>query len=575
MNSRDIRFATPKIPRGQQVLFPQCLDEVIGQDAPVRAFAALLERVDWSAWEQSYTGIGQPPIHPYYLAGTLLWGLLHKIQSSRILERAARKDLDFIWLLEGFTPDHTTLAKFRTGNAEAIKGLQDHFARTLVERRDNALLRLIVDGTRLRADSGRQGARTAQTIEFIIGELERRMQAMSRGDACDEVAAETAWIEGLEEPVPENPVPANPDIARLERKLAKYQKALEVARQRDVQARAHNGEKARPTRVPVTDPDSQVLPNKEGGYGPNYTPVATTEAQTGAIIHSDVLSGSQEADAVLPAVTAAEQLTGEKVDAVLADGNFAAGPVLDELEKNGTAAYMPTRSASPPDNPALRPDPAAPVPEELRAKLPRTGDCFARSAFVYDAGEDAYFCPMGERLDPYKRGKSKDGSQCTYYRTAACTGCPLAAQCIKGKGARSITRDQYENLREAADQRMATPEGKAVYKQRSPGIEGVFAIIKAILGIRRFSVRGLAKVRTEWSWICSAYNLKKLLAWEASAASNGTGNGIRPQNPRVNQDLRHMQLLYNVMYIVVRTQSVDRCQQSTRRPQYVPYAYAA
>lgn len=528
MSIRDIRFATPKMPRGQHVLFPQRLDEVIAGDAPVRALVALLEDVDWYEWERAYAGSGQPGIHPRYLAGAILWGLLNKMRSSRVLERASHKDLDFIWLLEGFTPDHSTFAEFRTKHAEAIKGLQVHFARALVERREKALLHLIIDGTRIRADSGRQGARTAETIEYIIGELERRMEALKRGDAEAEQAAQTAYLEGLARPEDEKEKLAeiNEEIARLEAKRAKYQKALGVAQERDEQARKHNGKKARPARVPVTDPESQMLPNKEGGFGPNYTPTATVESQTGAIVHADVLADSDEAGAVMPAVAAAEALTGEKVGAVLADSNFAAGPVLEALAENGTEAYMPTRSASPADNPALRPDPSIPVAEEDRGRLPRTGGQFARSAFVYDAEADAYYCPKGEKLDPYKRGTSKSGARCTYYTTRACAGCPMAGECIKGKGAsRSISRDEYEERREEADRRMATPEGKAIYKQRSPGIEGVFAVIKANMGIRRFTVRGIAKVRAEWNWICAAYNLKKLLAMEARSACGAPGNG--------------------------------------------------
>lgn len=552
MSKRDMRFATPKMPRGQHVLFPQRLDEVIAGDAPVRVLVALLEEVDWSAWEKAYTGKGQPPIHPRYLAGAILWGLLNRMRSSRVLERASHKDLDFIWLLEGFTPDHSTFAEFRTRHAEAIKALQAHFARALVNRREEALLHLIIDGTRLRADSGRQGARTAQTIEYLIEELDRRMEALKQGDAETEQPAQTAEVDGLAPPEDEKATLAalNKEIARLEAKRAKYQKALDIAQERDEQARKHNGKNAKPARVPVTDPESQMLPNKEGGFGPNYTPTATVESQTGAIVHADVLVNSDEAGAVMPAVAAAEALTGEKVGAVLADSNFAAGPVLEALAENGTEAYMPTRSASKSGNPAPRPDPSVPVAEEDRSRLPRTGGQFSRSAFVYDAQADAYYCPMGEKLDPYKHGTSKNGAQSTYYTTTACANCPLASECIKGKGgARSITRDEHENLREAADQRMATPEGKEIYKQRSPGIEGVFGVVKGNMGIRRFTLRGLQKVRTEWNWICSAYNLKKLLAMEARSASGGPGNGNIPRTSGKMHGTGHKRLPFWAIYV--------------------------
>ena len=156
MGIKDIRFAAPKAPRGQLVLFARCLDELVAADAPVRTRAALLEEVDWTPWEQAYAGWGQPPIHPRYLAGAILFGLMHQVRSTRNLERAACKDVDFIWLSEGFTPDHSTFAQFRLRHAQAIKELHAHLAKALVMRQERAVLQLIIDGTRLRADSDRQ-----------------------------------------------------------------------------------------------------------------------------------------------------------------------------------------------------------------------------------------------------------------------------------------------------------------------------------------------------------------------------------------------------------------------------------
>ncbi len=420
MGTQDLRFASPKAPRGQLVLFPQFLDQLLGAHEPVRAFAALLEQVDWSAWEEQYTGYGQPPIHPRYLAGAILLGLLYKIRSTRELEKAACKHLDFIWLLEGFTPDHSTFAKFRKRHTGAIKELHRHFAKTLVMKRYKALLQLIVDGTRMLADSDRGGARKAETIEMIIRELDSRMEELKQND--EQLETQTQHFDGMEpqQDKGEKLARINKQIAQLQKQHAKYQKALGIAHKRDALAKKRNGKKAKPVRVPVTDPESQILPNKEGGYAPNYTPVATVESQTGAIVHADVVSGSDEASAVLPAVRAAQALTGQKPDAVLADTNFSSGEVLHELDAEGIEAYMPTRSSSPPDNPALRPDPCTPVPDKDRKRLPKHAGQFARTAFVYDMMADLYHCPMGHPLTPYKQGKNKGGVRCNYYRCHAC-----------------------------------------------------------------------------------------------------------------------------------------------------------
>jgi len=96
--------------RDQVVLFAERLDEAIPPDHSVRLLDAILERLDWSKWEACYHGrLGQPPIHPQVLAAALLYGLLKRVRSSRALEEALIVRLDFRWLVEGRTIDHSTL----------------------------------------------------------------------------------------------------------------------------------------------------------------------------------------------------------------------------------------------------------------------------------------------------------------------------------------------------------------------------------------------------------------------------------------------------------------------------------
>jgi transposase len=513
MATRDIRFAHPAVPREQLVLYSTCLDDVVSDDALVRRFDALLDKVDWEPWERAYAGCGQPPIHPRYLAGALLFGLMRGYRSSRTLEELACKHVDFMWLLEGQQPDHSTFCNFRRGHRKALKELQKQIARLLIAREEQALMALLIDGTRVRADSDRHEARTAETLERLVEELNRRLEALERCDAR-EAPSHTEYFEGMAPAnAPEDELAQiDAELARLRKRRDQCQKALGVARVRDARNRAHKGKKARPVRVPVSDPDSQIVPNKEGGFAPNYTPVAVVDQASGAIVHADVATGSDEAGVVGDAVAAAASLVGHKPEAVVADTNFATGENLALLDEEKIPAYMPTRTASPPDNPALRSDPTTPVPEEEVDRLPRVGQYFGQAAFLYDAESDVYYCPAGKTLTPLRQGMHHGVHRVTY----ACpgtSGCPYASRCTtKGASCRTVVRDQYEPLREATNARMATPDGQAIYRTRAPGIEGVFGHIKAAMGVRKFLLRGLDNVRTEWNWVCTAYNIKKLLS---------------------------------------------------------------
>jgi len=161
------------------------------------------------------------------------------------------------------------------------------------------------------------------------------------------------------------------------------------------------------------------------------------------------------------------------------------------------------------------------VAEEHWPQLPRNDkQKLARSCFVYDEENDRYYCPLGRPLDYQETKKESRGGVMVnqrVYRCKECAGCGLAGKCLdpKSKRGRSIRRDEYEPLREKMAAKMQTPEGKAIYHQRMHIAETPFAVIKHILGVRRFLLRGLEKVSTEWRWVCTAYNLRKMLAYLA------------------------------------------------------------
>lgn len=262
--------------REQLVLFATRLDEVVGGAHPVRLLDEILGRVDWTSWEAQYHGgRGRPPIHPRVLAGAWLYGLLQRIRSSRALEESLVVRLDFRWLVEGRTIDHTTLSEFRRRHPDSLKDL---FVQVGLVARELGLLSLVqlaYDGTQVRANSRRSGTRSPAELRELreelaarFTELEQRVAQRDREDAS----------------VP--PLSANwsEELADTRQRLRRIETALgELAR---VEAA---GETV-PGRVPLTDPQSRVTPNKDGGFAPNDTPLLTVDADSGLIAAGDVLA---------------------------------------------------------------------------------------------------------------------------------------------------------------------------------------------------------------------------------------------------------------------------------------------
>lgn len=486
------------------------LDERIGTDHGIRVLDEILQDVDWSQWEAMYAckQAGRPPIHPRLMTGAILYGLCKGLHSTRALEEATRMRLDFQWFLDGLLIDHTTFCVFRQRFGTRIQELFKQLNRQSAALKQVTLEELIIDGTRMRANSDRHGARTADSLEARLVIVEQKIaeglhQLVEEEDAISEELSSKALQARLHS---------------LEEQRRKLQSALEVARERDEVKRQRDGANSTPVRVPVTDPESSIMPNKEGGYAPNYTPVVAVSPE-GVILGAVIADGNAEAATVVGLVDQVSDLHEEPgaIKRVLADSGFASGENLAHMEEEGIEFYTPvTVSGSCAGQAASK---------TTSESLPTQGGKLGREAFVYDAESNSYQCPSGRpmpRLRTITR-KSRSGVDVRVqeYRCLDCSDCPLAQRCLKGKATRRmISRDVYEPYRERVSARMATDPGRQIYSRRAPVVEGVIGRIKASMGVRQFRRRGKINVGIEWGWICTAFNLKKRINISVSSSPN-------------------------------------------------------
>ena len=133
---------------------------------------------------------------------------------------------------------------------------------------------------------------------------------------------------------------------------------------------------------------------------------------------------------------------------------------------------------------------------------------YGKSRFKYDADKDSYTCPAGGTLT-YRFSTYELGRELKYYRAKGCKDCSLKKHCTRNQNNRTLTREASEHLMEAMAQRMkAQPEKYQLRKQLA---EHPFGTIKRAMGYTHFTLKGLEKVRTEWSLITLVYNLKRVL----------------------------------------------------------------
>lgn len=528
------RFASNPINRRQVALFRPTLEESIGLDHPVRLYDEILANCRWASWESQYClAAGQPPIHPQIMASIILYGLGRGIRSSRVLEYMCCNSMDYIWLAQGHQPDHSTFCKFRNQFDKELKELFRQIAQVAIDMKLASLAIVGLDGSRIRANSSRHSTASEKTIEENLKEIDTQIEKIFAEIDQNDTKGQDLFGQGSPSKLPA-------ELSDLKSRQERLNKALEAVKKKtnkaDKAKKANKTDKAdskskKTPHVPVADPESTILPNKEGGYAPNYTVFATTESNSGFIMDAEVIIGGDESRQTLETVDRIEESFDEKPEILTADTAFSSGENLAGLEERDVVAYMPQfNRPDQKDNPANREDPTKPVPSEAWDKLPRDTQSkkLHRMAFVFDETANCYYCPMGRTLDyrgPHSKPRKNGTALYEMYRCQDCSDCPLSEQCRNGqKLQRTIYREDHEPLREAMDVRMASETGKKIYRQRNWIAETPFAIIKALMNLRQFLTRGIDKVRTEWLWTCTSFNLAKLVrliaALRAETAKN-------------------------------------------------------
>jgi transposase len=509
-----LRWAKAKESRDQIVLFPTKLDDSIGSDHSVRTLWGILSRLDWSSWESKYSaGPGQPPIHPSIISGVILYGLLKRIRTTRGLEEALEVRMDFRWLAEGRSIDHTTISRFRQSNVEALGDLFVQVGLVAQKLGHLTLVTLGYDGTRLRASNRRSGTRSPKELREAKKQLEIEFAAHTAAAKAAQSAEDQAFDTA-----------AHQDKGKdLERRNAQIEAALA-----EIQEIENSGKQV-PDRLPITDPQSRVCPNKEGGFGPNHNPTATVDADSGLIVDADVIRGTDEQNHMHAAVDRVREnflqedpAGADRPVEVLADGLMATGANIAACEAKNVEFYSPAG----PQNPAYRDDPNQPVAEDdlarlpLRGKRPKKGQedtrKFDKSAFLYWPEQDVYYCPMGKQLQRRSKTKDKYGNLRHIYRAdkTHCAACPLKDKCFKNtrnQYGRRIECGEHEVAKQAHAAKMQSETSRSKYARRAAVTERPFAIIKRAFGARAFLTRGLKNVRQEWRWLSIAYNLHRLL----------------------------------------------------------------
>ena len=463
--------------REQAWLLPPTLEELIPDDHPARFVAEFVDALDRESLIEMGIGpegepLGAPSYHPRALLCIWLYGFMTGTRSSRKMEAACRDRMSYLWLTGWQHPDHNTLWRFYQAHRQAMRRLLKYTVTTAVELKLIDLAVQAVDGSKIAANAARSRTYDSVGLQRL---LQRTEAAIAEMEAQNEGGGD---------------VPA----PRLPEELQRTQ----VLRQQVRDAMSRLGQDEGRARVNLTDEESQLMKGRDGiinGYNAQamVSPVATeTTARNGIFITAaDVVNTAADSGQLVSMAEQAEESTGERIPIILADGGYHTAANLAAGEHRGQTLVMG---------------------ERYQRAVKKT---YFKDQFTYDVETDSYTCPHGHRLHfrGLRRSKNADSDQIRVYCASrtTCHSCSAFGVCTKDAHAgRALWIGPSDILLRKHRKWMKTDKARALYARRQGLCEPVFGILKDQMGARRFLLRGLENVRSEFALLATAFNLRTL-----------------------------------------------------------------
>ncbi len=458
------------VDRSQSSMFPERLEDWIGEDNPVRVIDVFVDELDlgglgFDRVEPRETG--RPGYHPSVLLKLYIYGYLNRVQSSRRLEREAGRNVEVMWLTGRLAPDHKTIADFRKDNGPAIRKVCSRFVALCRRLNLFAEASVAIDGSKFKAVNNRDRnftqAKMKRRLEQIEESVARYLHQLDSADRQEPSLARTT------------------KTARLKDKIATLKQEMQRLGKLEVRRLA-----APDQQISLTDPDARSMATSGRGSGMvGYNVQASVDTKHHLIVAHEVTNqGTDRAQLSSMAKQTKAALAAESLDVVADRGYFSSEEIL-ACEEAGITVTLPK-----------------PLTSGSKAK-----GRFAKQDFRYLAEEDVYLCPAGERL-VYRYTTQEKGLTLRRYWTNACPTCAIKHLCTTGKE-RRITRWQHEHILEAVQRRL--DEHPEKMRRRRETVEHPFGTIKAWMGATHFQMKTLKKVATEMALHVLAYNLKRVM----------------------------------------------------------------
>lgn len=475
-----------------------------------------------------YTGGGRSAYHPKMMLKVILYAYSQKVYSCRGIEKLLRENLPTMWLAAMQRPDFRTLNEFR---GQRMKAMMDTLFETmivkLIEDKHITMENYFLDGTKIEANANKYSfvwkkatvkfeARLKEAIQATLEQIEQltveEAATYARSNERDEVelAHAAQALEAKMEQLTEA-IAVEPDVRKRKEKRRERGQLNKQVKQirtdylpRLATYKHHQDMCGDRNNYSKTDPDATFMRMKEdhmknGQLKPGYNVQMGTENQF--VVFYTLHQRATDTRCFEPHL---EKLAASMIPmpkTVVADAGYGSEEnyvyAMGEEKEARLTCLIPYGMYR---------------KEQTRAYK---NDVKQAKNWTYEAEDDRFICANGRRVvfQKYLNKKNESGYEQSFkvYACEDCTDCPLKTKCTTAKGNRQVHWNPiYEEMKAKARAALESEANSATYARRKVEVESVFGHIKGNRSFRRFSLRGLEKVSTEFGLVALAHNFLKL-----------------------------------------------------------------
>lgn len=498
-----------------QLILPLNLENLIPEDDSVRLLSHVLEGLDYRKLYKAYSSVGRKPaVEPKIMFKIISYAYSQNIYSSRKIEKACKRDINFRWLLQGYkAPDHTTISRFRKEylSNEVIEDLFYQQVNYLADQNEILFENVFIDGTKIEANANRYTFVWKKAIYKNEEKMFDKVVTLIENINVEELREFTIQKETLIEDIDKilewlllekgkRKIEFVHGIGKRKTTIQKWTEQLSEYRERQEKYNCSKKILSKRNSYSKTDNDATFMHMKDdhmrnGQLKPAYNVQIAVESEyiTGVGIFND----RNDITTLIPMLNNMQEKIGRKHLNVIADSGYESEENYLFLEANKQIPYI------------------KPQTYEKWKKKSFKNDISKRENMKYDAEADFYICHNGKKLLPisviHRKSASGYKAEVTVYECESCDNCVHKTKCTKAKGNRKMqVSKKFVEKREISYRNITTELGAKLRMNRSIQVEGAFGVLKHDYEFNRFLTRGKNSVKTEFILLCFGYNINKL-----------------------------------------------------------------